>query len=401
MKYNFDEMIDRTTTDSIKWSPKHLKENFGDEKSLPMWIADMDFRAPQPVIDTLIKRAEHGIFGYGHQSEAFLDSLIAWQERRNGWTIEREWILYTPGIIPALNFIVQSFCIPGDKIIVQSPVYYPFYNIIQNNGCHVVENKLKLKELKYEMDFDQLEDLVKDSRTKLLFLCSPHNPTGRVWTHEELIKLGRICIDNDVMIVSDEIHSDLIYEGHTHIPFAKISDEFANHSIICTSPTKTFNLAGLHVSNIIVKNRKNRNILKHRLETMDIDPGSFATVAQIAAYNEGEEWLSQLLNYLQGNIELIESFVNKRLSGVKFIKPEGTYLAWLDFTELFENYKVLEQFMQSKAKLALDEGYIFGSGGEGFERINFACSRELLKDALERIEKSINLIRGTTISPSS
>lgn len=387
MKYNFDEIIDRRGTDSIKWSKKHLKENFGDEESIPMWIADMDFKVAEPIIEALTERVRHGIFGYGHKTDEFLEAVVNWHKKRNRWDIEKEWILFTPGIIPALNFVVETFCNPGDKVIIQSPVYFPFANIITNNGCHIANNPLILNNGKYEMNFCELERIAQDSRTKLMFLCSPHNPVGRVWTAEELQRLGEICIKNDVLIVSDEIHSDLIYLPNHHIPFGKISEEFKMNSIVCTSPSKTFNLAGLQISNIIIPNEKLRKELNHKLATINIDPGSFASVAQIAAYNKGEEWLESLIIYLQDNLNFIDKFLKERIPRVKLIKPEGTYLAWLDFSNFnFTNIE-LQQLMQTKAKIALNDGYIFGAGGEHFQRINFACPRSILEKALKNIEK--------------
>ncbi|WP_232697802.1 MalY/PatB family protein [Brevibacillus daliensis] len=388
-KYNFDEVIDRRGTDSIKWTKKHLQDNFGEKESIPMWIADMDFKVAQPIIEALTERAQHGIFGYGHKSDEFLEVVVNWHKKRNGWDIEKEWILFTPGIIPALNFIVETFCNPGDKVIIQSPVYYPFANIITNNGCHIANNPLILNNDKYEMNFSELEKIAKDSRTKLMFLCSPHNPVGRVWTAEELQRLGEICLENDVLVISDEIHSDLIYRPNRHIPFGKISEEFMMNSIVCSSPSKSFNLAGLHVSDIIVTNEKLRNELNHKLTTIDIDPGSFASVAQIAAYNHGEEWLEQLLSYLRDNLDFIEEFIKERIPRVKLIRPEGTYLAWLNFSDYDFTELELQQIMQKKAKIALDDGYIFGAGGEHFQRINFACPRSILQKALESIEKSL------------
>jgi cystathionine beta-lyase len=392
-KHNFDEIIDRRKTDSIKWSKKHLEENFGDESCIPMWIADMDFRTAEPIIQTITERANQGIFGYGHKSDEFLEAAVKWQRNRNGWDIEKEWILFTPGIIPALNFIVETFCNPGDKVIIQSPVYYPFTNIITSNGCYIADNPLVLNDGKYEMNFSELERIAQDSRTKLMILCSPHNPVGRVWTDGELQRLGEICFKNDVLVVSDEIHSDLIYKPNHHTPFGKISEEFKMNSIVCTSPSKTFNLAGLQLSNIIVPNEKLRKELNHKLLAIDIDPGTFASVAQIAAYNEGEEWLEQLIIYLQDNLDFMNKFLEERIPRVKMIKPEGTYLAWLDFSDLSLNEMELQQLMQKKAKIALDDGYIFGAGGEYFQRINFACPRSILQKGLESIEKCLEHIR--------
>jgi cysteine-S-conjugate beta-lyase len=388
-KFNFDEIIERRDTDSIKWSRKRLKEDFGAEDSIPMWVADMDFKAAPPIIDAIVARAQHGVYGYGHSSDEFLEAAVAWQQKRNDWIINKEWILFTPGIIPALNFILETFCNPGDKVITQSPVYYPFANIINNNGCHIANNPLILNHCKYEINFAQLEELARDSGTKIMILCNPHNPVGRVWTEDELKRIGDICIKNDVLVVTDEIHSDLIYPPNRHIPFGKLSEAFKMNSIICTSPSKTFNLAGLQLSNIIVPNEKRRKELQRKLATIDIDPNSFATVAQIAAYNHGEEWLEALLVYLQQNLDFIETFLTTNLPRVKLIKPEATYLAWLDFSDYGLTDRELQTVMQQKAKVAMDDGFIFGPGGEQFQRINFACPRATLEQALERIAESL------------
>jgi len=388
-QFNFDEIIERANTDSIKWSRKHLKQHFGGEDSVPMWIADMDFKAAPAIIDAVVARAKHGVYGYGHKSDEFLEAAVAWQKKRNDWDIQKEWILFTPGIIPALNFILETFCNPGDKVIIQSPVYYPFANIINNNGLHISNNPLELRNGRYEINYEQLEEVARDGRAKVMILCSPHNPVGRVWTEDELKRVGEICIRNNVLVVTDEIHSDLVYPPHRHTPFAKISEEFKMNSIVCTSPSKTFNLAGLQLSNIIVPNERLRRDLYHKISTIDIDPGSFATVAQIAAYHQGEEWLEQLLVYLQRNLQLISKFVAERMPKVRMIKPEATYLAWLDFSAYGLTDEDLRVLMQKDAKVALDDGYIFGPGGENFQRINFACPQSMLKDALNRIAKAL------------
>lgn len=391
-KYNFDKIIERHHTDSIKWSKQHLKKEFGAEDSLPMWIADMDFKAAPPIIDAVVARAKHGVYGYGHKTDEFLDAVVDWQLKRNDWTIQKDWILFTPGIIPALNFILESFCNPGDKVIIQSPVYYPFANIINNNGLHIANNPLIHRNGRYEIDFEHLEEIAQDGRVKVMILCNPHNPVGRVWTESELIKIGEICQRNNVLVVTDEIHSDLVYPPHRHIPFAKISEAFMMNAIICTSPSKTFNLAGLQLSNIIVPNLRLRRELHHKISTIDIDPNSFATVAQIAAYTKGEEWLEQLIIYLQKNLDYMEEFLGKRLPRVRMTRPEATYLAWLDFSDYGLTDQALRDLMQKKAKVALDDGFIFGAGGEQFQRINFACPKSMLKHALENIEMSLKLV---------
>lgn len=393
MKYDFNQIIDRKGTNSIKWSPDILKMKFGSEDLLSMWVADMDFKCSQPIIDALIKRAEHGIYGYSEQDDSYFQSIIEWNKRRNDWNIEKEWILYTPGIVPAINYLIQTFCYNGDMVIIQNPVYYPFLNAIKNNGCRAALNPLKFDGSRYTMDFEDLELKAKNPRVKMIILCNPHNPVGRVWTVEELTKLGEICLKNNVIVISDEIHSDLILKNNKYTPFAKISETFAQNSITCTSPSKTFNLAGLQMSNIIIPNDQLRLKYSNILENNSINHANcFGIVALKAAYNESEEWLEQLLDYLNENMKFIDEFVSERIPEIKFIKPEGTYLAWLDFSSLGFNELDLENWMRNDVKLALDEGYIFGKGGEGFERINIACPRAILEEALTRIEKAIKNI---------
>ena len=391
MKYNFDEIIDRKGTNSAKWSKELLEQRFGDGELLPLWIADMDFKCPKPVVDALVERAKHGIYGYSERTSPYYQSIINWNKRRNNWEIKKEWILFTPGIVSALNLLVQTFSFPGDKVIIQNPVYHPFNAAILNNGRHIQYNPLKHENGRYTMDYKDLEEKAKDPRVKIFILCSPHNPVGRVWTKEELTKLGEICIKNNIIVISDEIHSDLILKGYRYTPFATISEEFAQHSVTCTAPSKTFNLAGLQTSSIIIPNERLRADFSQPLESNHItNPNAFGIVALRTAYNEGEEWLEQVLEYLNKNACFIEKFVEEKMPEVKYTKPEGTYLAWLDFTAIGKDEKELEIIMQKKAKVALDGGYIFGKGGERFERINFACPQSILEKALDRIEKAIH-----------
>ncbi|MDN5351882.1 MAG: cysteine-S-conjugate beta-lyase [Clostridiales bacterium] len=390
MSYTFDDVIDRKNTNSIKWEPAVLKNLFGEDDLLSMWVADMDFKCPDPVVEALVKRASHGIYGYSDIDDGYYDAIIQWNKRRNDWHLDKSWIVFTPGVVPAVNYLVQAFCKTGDKVIIQNPVYYPFSSAIVNNGATIVLNPLKETDGDYVMDYEDLEEKAKDPRVKLLILCSPHNPVGRVWRKEELERLGEICIANHVLVVADEIHSDLIMSGHKHTPFAGISEAFANNSITCVAPSKTFNLAGLQVSNIIIPNEQLRNEYQIILENNAIrHPNTFGIVALEAAYTKGEPWLEAVLEYIEGNMDYIKTFVDERLPEIKFKKPEGTYLAWLDFRGLGMDQKALESWMQKELKLALDEGYIFGSGGEGFERINAACPRVLLEEALGRIEQGI------------
>lgn len=386
MKYDFDECINRKDTHSIKWSLDVLKDKY----TLPFWIADMDFRCPQPVIDSLVKTAEHGIFGYSDLTDSYYNAVISWFEKRHGWKISRDWIVVTPGVIFALNVIVRTFCRKGDKVIIQTPAYHPFFKIILNNGCHPVYNQLKVDNSRYTMDFELLSQQARDPKVKLIILCSPHNPIGRVWREKELRELGEICLKNEVLVVADEIHSDFVYKEFEHKVFSTITEDLSQNSIICTAPSKTFNLAGLHISNIVIPNRKIRQNLAKAIENTGVKLFNiFGIAATIAAYEAGEEWLTQLLAYLEGNIDLIDNYINEKIPEVKFIKPEGTYLAWLDFRLVEQDIKKLEELLRKKAKVYLDEGYIFGNGGEGFERLNFACPRSLLMEAMDRIYNAI------------
>lgn len=390
MKYNFDEIIDRKITDSMKWSDTYLNDNFGSPNRLPFWVADMDFKTAQPIIDSIVARAAHGIYGYAVADDEFYNAITNWQLRRNNWEIAKEWILFSPGIVPALGHIVKTFCDPGDNVIIQSPVYYPFYGAIRNGGCNIINNKLLNNDDRYEMDFDDLEAKAKDA--KMMILCSPHNPVGRVWSESDILRVCQICKENDVLLIADEIHSDLIHKPHVHTSAGKIADSMNLKYIVCTAPSKTFNLAGIQTSCIIVPDKEMRKTLAKTFYKADIMPNVFALTAMTAAYNEGEEWLEQLLEYLEGNIDFIESFIAKNMPEVKFRRPEGTYLAWLDFESYGWNKEELKTIILEKADLALDDGYIFGDGGETCQRINFACPRSLLHECLKRISEAIKCI---------
>ena len=391
MKYNFDEVIDRTGYHSAKWDS--LKEMFGEvpEDILSMWVADMEFRSPKPVIDAIKKAAEHGIYGYTSRPDSYYHAIIEWMEKRYDWKVKKDWLAFAPGVVPALGIIIRAFTQPGDKIIIQPPVYYPFFRVIEDNGCHIVNNPLKFSGERYFMDFDDLERKLDDPRVKLLILCNPHNPVGREWHKEELSMLGEICIRHNVIIVSDEIHADILFEGVKHIPFASISPAFAHHSITCTAPSKTFNLAGLKTSTIIFPNNKYYKIYNNTLDALHLDRNSvFGLVALEAAYRYGEEWLEQLLSYLNENLRFLMKYFEERIPKIKVIKPEGTYLIWLDCRQLGLNVKGLNNFMINKARIALDDGYWFGTQGEGFMRMNIACPRSVLEEGLKRIEGAVN-----------
>ena len=392
MEYNFDQVIDRTETHSVKWDKTLLEEFFGTSDILPLWVADMDFQCPQPVIDAITKKATEGIYGYSwHKTPEYLDSIIRWMRRRHSWNIDKEWIVFSPGIVPAIDIMIRTFSNVGEKVIIQPPVYYPFFSAVQNNGRQLLTNQLKYENKKYTIDFEDLEEKAKDPLTKIFILCSPHNPVGRVWDESELKKMGEICLENDVLVISDEIWHDLILKGNKHIIFSNISEEFSDNSIICTAPSKTFNMAGLQTSNIIISNEKMReefNFDIARRNNLGI-PNAFGIVALIAAYNEGEEWLSQVLKYIEGNFASIQNSLEDKLPDVEMVKPEGTYLAWLNFSFLGMNDEVRKEFLLKKAKVALDNGAIFGPGGEGFERINVACPKTILEECMNWIYNAI------------
>ena len=392
MKYDFDTMIDRTQAASIKWSTEQRERMYGETDIIPMGIADMDFKVSPAIAEAVKGRAAHETYGYCYPSDAYLQACVDWQKRRNGWEIKPDWIVFTPGVNMALVCAIEMYAAPGEQVIIQSPVYYPYYDYVEKTGRKIVLNALVNREGHYEINFEELEALAKDPKTKIMLLCSPHNPVGRAWTREELEKIGRICIDNGVMIAVDEIHADLVYAPHKHIPFASISDEFAQHCIICTSPSKTFNLAGLLVSDIIIPNIAIWSAFKTKMEPYYLWPGCFGAAAQIAAYNESEEWLEELLQYLKSNAQYIADFIAERMPKVKYVIPEATYLAWLDFRAYGMSNEELWNFMIHQAKVATDNGPMFGLKGEGdgFQRLNFACSRARLKEGLTRIADALD-----------
>ena len=392
MKYDFDKIINRKNTHSIKWDKHLLEEFFGTSDVLPLWVADMDFQCPQPLIEAMKQKADEGIYGYSwHKTPEYFDAVIGWMKRRHNWEIEKEWIVYSPGIVPAINVMIRSFTQPGDKIIVQSPVYYPFFSTIQNNGRHIQNNQLVYENKKYSFDFDDFEEKAKDPLTKMFILCNPHNPVGRVWKEEELKKLGDICLENDVLIISDEIHHDLILPGYEHKVFSKLSEDYDDHTIICTAPSKTFNVAGLQISNIIIPNKKLRDTFTQGISGRNGlgIPNAFGISALISAYTDGEEWLVQVMEYIHENFKFLNAYLKEHLPDVHMVNPEGTYLAWVDFSSLGMNDEERREFMLHKAKVALDGGTMFGKGGEGFERINVACPRSIIEECMDRIRLAL------------
>lgn len=381
MKYNFDEIIPRRGSNSYKW------DTVETDNILPMWVADMDFRTAIPIINALHRRVEHGIFGYTKVPQAYFDATISWFGKKHNFTIEKKWILFTTGVVPALSAIIKALTVAGDKVIVQSPVYNCFFSSIRNDDCEIISNDLIYQNGTYSIDFDDLEKKATDPKVKLLLLCNPHNPVGRCWTKEELIRIGEICLRNNVIVVSDEIHCDLIYEGHTHIPFAFISEEFLQNSVTCIAPTKTFNLAGIQVANIIVADESIRQRIDKALNINEVcEINAFAVEALIAAYNEGEEWLDELKVYLYDNYKYLKDFFQEYLPHLPVLPLEATYLVWVDCSALGISSKEIADKLLSAEKLWVNEGTMYGVPGENFIRINIACPKQLLIEGLQRIK---------------
>ncbi|MBP7737161.1 MAG: pyridoxal phosphate-dependent aminotransferase [Spirochaetes bacterium] len=389
MKFDFDRIIDRTGTGSFKWD---LADSiFKGSGLLPLWVADMDFESPPEVVAALEERARHGVFGYTAPMPEYFRAVTDWFERRHGWRIAPDWIVPAPGVVPALNLLIQTFTEPGDGVIVQKPVYYPFMGAIKNNGRVIINNPLKLEDKAYRVDYDDLEQKARDPRARMLILCSPHNPVGRLWTKEELKSIGDICAAHDLLVISDEIHCDLTFKGNRHVPFGSISPGFLMKSITCTAPSKTFNLAGLQTANLVIANPELRKRYNRTIECLGLKwPNLFGAEALIAAYRHGDEWLDQLMDYLDGNLTFLKEFIVEKLPRVKVIEPEATYLVWLDFREYGLGNENLKKLLRDQARLALDDGYIFGSPeGDGFERINIACPRAILEEAMERMRGAL------------
>ena len=385
MKYDFDKTIDRRATNSYKWDS-------APGGVLPMWVADMDFRTAPAIIDALQKRVAHGIFGYTRVPDAYYDAVTSWFSRRHGWNIDREWIIYTSGVVPAVSAVIKALTVPGDKVIVQTPVYNCFFSSIRNNGCEIVSNPLRRTADTYEMDFDALERCAADPRAKVMLLCNPHNPAGRVWTPDELTRLGNICLRNGVTVVADEIHCELVYQGFKYTPFASLSDAFLHRSVTCVSPSKAFNIAGLQIANIVAFDNDLRSRIDKAIninEVCDVNP--FGVAATIAAYNEGEEWLNQLVDYLHSNYEAMAEFCRRELPEFPITRLEGTYLVWMDCSSLGMPSDALEHALLDDARLWLNAGTMYGAEGEGYMRWNIACPRSVMLDGLNRF---LNFVRS-------
>jgi cystathionine beta-lyase len=396
MKYDFDRVHSRANTNSAKWDA--VKMLFGSEDVIPMWVADMDFPTAQPIVEALEKRAGHPFYGYSMTSPGLLKAIVDRVKRKYNWSIKPEWIVFTPGVVTALTAAVKALTHPGDEIVLQEPVYYPFFSAVKSNGCHVSTNRLKLIKGRYEMDFEDLESkfevkpgmMGRSSRARAIILCNPHNPIGRLWEKDDLTKLGEIVIGHGATVISDEIHCELLFRGYQHTPFGLISKDFESHSIVCMAPSKTFNLAGLSASSIIIPDKKLRDSFNEASTVHS--PNLFGMAAMEAAYKYGDEWLEQLLDYLQGNLDFTLSYFTEKIPAIKVIKPQGTYLLWLDCRVLKLDDKALSDFMKEKARVGFDDGFMFGEGGSGFERMNIACPRSILKEALRRIEKAVKAL---------
>ena len=387
-KINFNIVVNRKNTNCLKYD--FAVRRGRPENVLPLWVADMDFKVAPEITQAIEKRVAHGIFGYSEVKEEYFEAVSAWMEQKHGWHVKEDWLVKTPGVVFALAMAVQAFTEPGDAVIIQQPVYYPFSEVIADNGRRIVDNTLELKEDgKYHINFEDFEQKVKENHVKLFLLCSPHNPVGRVWTKEELKKIAAICRKYDVIVVSDEIHEDFVFNGK-HQVFADLSEDVKNRTITCTAPSKTFNLAGLQVSNIWIANPKLREKFKKQIAAAGYSQlNTLGLTACEAAYRYGGEWHAELLGYLKSNLNFLREFLQTRLPEVKLIEPEGTYLVWLDFGSLGLTEEQREELLTKKAGIWLDSGVIFGAAGEGFERINIACPRSILKDALERIERAV------------
>ncbi len=388
MRYDFDKVIERRGTDCIKFDPSAGQGI--PEDALPLWVADMDFPAAQPVLDELAARIRHGIFGYSDMKGGYYEAVAGWFERRHGWRPEAEWLVKTPGVVFALAMAVRALTEPGNAVLIQPPVYAPFYRVVRENGRRIVENPLIYRDGRYEIDFAGFERALDESGAKLLILCSPHNPVGRVWTEAELREIGRICAARGVYVASDEIHCDFAHPGHPHTIFLKAAPEMAERAIVCTAPSKTFNLAGLQDSNIWIPGAETRARFEAEMRRCGADgPNLLGQAACRAAYAGGEEWFEQCFQYILGNFDYLRAFLRERLPELRLVEPEGTYLAWVDFSALGFAPEALEELIAQKARLWLDSGAIFGECGAQFQRIVLGCPRATLREALERLERAI------------
>ena len=390
-KYNFDKKIDRKNTNCIKFD--YAVERGMPEDVLSLWVADMDFETAPGIQNALIERAKHGIYGYTKPKSDYKETVAGWMKRRHNWNTELDWYVLVPGVVFALSTAVRALTKEGDGILIQRPVYYPFTSVIMENNRMLVNNPLVYEEGVYKMDLVHFEESIIENNVKLFILCNPHNPVGRVWTKEELTAMGDICLKHNVTVVADEIHSDFIRSGYTHTVFADIKPEFADITVTCTSPSKTFNLAGLQISNIIISNEVLRKAFKKEINRIGYDePALFGVIAGQAAYETGEDWLEELKVYLEENLSFVREFLKNKMPKVTLIELQGTYLIWLDFRAYGLSDKEIEDIIVHKARLWFDTGSMFGPEGEGFQRINIATNREYLEKALLALEAAFSQV---------
>jgi cystathionine beta-lyase len=388
MHYNFEEIINREGTNSLKYDLR--KQVFRNESVIPMWVADMDFRTPDFVIEAVQKHLENDILGYSCIPPSFYESIVRWNKRRHNWNIRSQWISFAPGVVPALSLLVMAFTQPGDGIIIQPPVYFPFFSVVKHHNRKLVLNPLRYENGKYSIDFADLEAKIGED-TRMLFLCSPHNPTGNVWTADDLKRLSEICLKHGMLVISDEIHSDLIFPGNRHIPTASLGKQIAANTITCMAPSKTFNLAGLSTAFLVISDPKLRARYEEVLDQVHVGAGNiFGFTAAEAAYTSGDEWLRQLMDYLAGNVRFLQDYFSAHLPMIRVIPPQATYLVWLDCSRLGMKPDALKTFMINEAGLGLSDGPLFGKEGEGFQRINIGCPRQVLHQALLKLHAAID-----------
>lgn len=393
MKYDFDAVVDRRGTNSLKYD--FALERGYPADALPLWVADTDFAAPPEVIRALHAVVDHGIFGYTDAKPEDIKPIQAWFAQRHGWTFQPEWMLFAPGVVFAVAAAINAVTQAGEGVLIQRPVYYPFANMIQRNDRRLVNNPLCYKNGRYEMDFADFERKITEENVKLFILCSPHNPVGRVWSKDELTRVGEICARHGVVVLSDEIHCDFTFPGYRHTMFPALGAAFEQNCILCTAPSKTFNLAGLQLANMIVPNPDLRQKVRRAVGATGYShPGAFSLAGVRAAYQYGAQWLEELLAYLKGNVDFTREYLAAKLPQVKLVEPEGTYLLWLDFRALGLSKEALERLIVDRARLWLDSGAMFGPEGDGFERINIACPRSVLRQALGRLEEAVNSLAG-------
>lgn len=391
MSWNFDEEVSRQGTDCIKYDLR--KEVFGNGDIIPMWVADMDFKTPDFIIKALRNRLDHEILGYSFRPSEYTASISRWLLKRHTWKVENEWICFCPGIVPALNLCTLAFTRPGDSIIVQPPVYFPFFSAVESHGRNLVYNQLAEKDGIWTIDFDSLASTIS-KKTKMIIISNPHNPVGRVWSHEELYRLAEICLKNNIIILSDEIHCDLVLPGFVHTPVARLSPEISEITVTCIAPSKTFNLAGLSTSSVVISNPAMRKIFSKNVENLHIGNGNiFGTVASVSAYCEGYEWLTALLDYLSINAGYVMNYCNDLIPEIIPVKPEATYMIWLDCRRMGMQGKELKEFFVQKAGVGMNEGSTFGPGGEGYMRMNLATRLTTVKQAMEQINSAILSLR--------